>query len=63
MEQFANSIDRFLEFREYKVLQGYGQISMKQAQAKASEEYDIFNKTQPINSDFDKQIKQILDKN
>lgn len=58
MEQFAESIDRFLEFREYKILQGYGGISMKQAQDKAGKEYDIFNKNQPINSDFDKSIKK-----
>ena len=63
MEQFADSIDRFLEFREYKVLQGYGHVSMKQAQDKAGKEYDIFNKNQPILSDFDKAIKEIKDNN
>ncbi|WHS05035.1 virulence RhuM family protein (plasmid) [Ligilactobacillus salivarius] len=61
MEQFAESIDRFLEFREYKILHGYGGISMKQAQDKAGKEYDIFNKNQPINSDFDKSIKKMID--
>ena len=63
MEQFADSIDRFLEFREYKVLQGYGHVSMKQAQDKAGKEYDIFNKNQPILSDFDKAVKRIKDNN
>lgn len=63
MEQFADSIDRFLEFREYKVLQGYGHVSMKQAQDKAGKEYDIFNKNQPILSDFDKAVKGIKDNN
>lgn len=62
MKQFADSIDKFLEFREYRILHGYGQISMKQAQEKASQEYDVFNKTQPITSDFDKQIQQMLAK-
>lgn len=62
MKQFADSIDKFLEFREYRILHGYGQISMKQAQKKASQEYDVFNKTQPITSDFDKQIQQMLAK-
>lgn len=61
MEQFATSIDRFLEFREYRILEGHGSISMKDAQQKASAEYDIFNKTQKITSDFDKQIKNMLD--
>lgn len=61
MEQFATSIDRFLEFREYRILEGHGSISMKDAQQKASDEYDIFNKTQKITSDFDKQIKNMLD--
>ena len=61
MEQFAASIDRFLEFREYKILEGHGSISMKEARQKASDEYNIFNKTQKITSDFDKQIKNMLD--
>jgi hypothetical protein len=63
MSQFANSIDRFLEFRDYKVLQGYGNISMANAKKKASDEYTIFNKTQKITSDFDKQTKKLLGKN
>ena len=63
MSQFANSIDRFLEFRDYKVLHGYGNISMANAKKKASDEYSIFNKTQKITSDFDKQTKKLLDKN
>lgn len=62
MEEFAHSIDKFLEFREYKILEGYGQISMKDAKKKASEEYEAFNKTQKIESDFDKSIKKLIDK-
>lgn len=61
MEEFAHSIDKFLEFREYKILEGYGQISMKDAKKKASEEYEAFNKTQKIESDFDKSIKKFIE--
>ncbi|MFR7350448.1 virulence RhuM family protein [Peptoniphilus sp.] len=61
MEEFALSIDKFLEFREYKILEGYGQVSMKDAKKKASEEYEAFNKTQKIESDFDKSIKKLID--
>lgn len=61
MEQFATSIDRFLEFRDYKVLQGYGHVSMLSAKKKAGDEYQIFNKTQKINSDFDKVTRKMLD--
>lgn len=60
MQEFANSIDRFLEFQEYKVLPNNGSVSITNAKAKASLEYDQFNKTQKINSDFDKQIKRIM---
>ncbi len=63
MEEFAISIDRFLEFREYKILEGYGQVSMKDAKKKASKEYEAFNKTQKIESDFDKRIKKLVDNN
>lgn len=60
MDQFAKSIDRFLEFRDYKVLQGYGHVSMNTAKKKASKEYEIFNKTQKITSDFDKVTEKLL---
>ena len=59
MESFAESVDRFLEFNEYKILEGYGSVSRKQAEEKAFAEYDKFNKTQRIESDFDKAVKQI----
>ncbi len=62
MEAFAQSIDRFLEFREYKILKGHGSVAMKEAKKKAAAEYDAFNKIQKIESDFDKQIKEMLDK-
>ncbi len=63
MEQFAESVNKFLEFNEYKVLEGNGRISAKQAEHKAYEEYDKFNKTQKIESDFDRAIKMLEKKN
>jgi hypothetical protein len=62
MEQFADSVNKFLNFNEYKVLEGKGRISAKQAEQKAIGEYDKFNKTQKIESDFDRAIK-MLEKN
>jgi hypothetical protein len=59
MEQFALSVNKFLEFNEYKVLEGKGSISAKQAEEKAFAEYDVFNKTQKIESDFDKAVKAL----
>ena len=62
MQEFSDSIDRFLSFREYAILPDNGSISMKNAKSKASKEYDEFNKTQKITSDFDKQVKKMIDK-
>ena len=56
MAEFAASVNEFLAFRRYKVLKDNGKISKKQADAKAVAEYDEFNKTQKIVSDFDKLI-------
>ncbi len=61
MEQFAASVDKFLTFNDYKILPDKGKISAAQAKKKAEEEYDIFNKTQRIDSDFDKEIRGLLD--
>ena len=61
MEQFANSVGKFLTFREYKVLSGKGHISRKAALSKAEAEYDVFNKTQRITSDFDREVKKLID--
>lgn len=57
MEQLATSVNKFLSFNDYKILQGKGVISKLQADKKAIKEYDIFNKTQKIISDFDKVVK------
>ena len=62
MQQFAESINAFLEFRQYKILQGKGSVSRLDAERKATSEYDIFNKTQQITSDFDKGIRKLLSK-
>jgi hypothetical protein len=59
MASFADSVNRFLEFNEYRVLKGYGSISRKQAEAKAYAEYEKFNRTQHIESDFDRQVKAL----
>ena len=62
MEQFATSVNKFLTFNDYRILPDKGSISAVEAKAKAEREYDIFNKTQRIDSDFDKQIRGMLDK-
>ncbi len=63
MEQFAASVNKFLEFNEYKILENKGKISAQMAEEKAHKEYDIFNKTQKIESDFDKVIKELKNRN
>jgi len=62
MEEFAASINEFLAFRKYKILTDKGAVSKKLANEKAEEEYELFNKTQKIISDFDKEIKRLLKK-
>ncbi|MFT5667862.1 MAG: hypothetical protein ACI9DK_002062 [Vicingaceae bacterium] len=59
MEGLATSVDKFLNFNEYKILEGKGSMSHKRAIEKANAEYNAFNTTQKIVSDFDKQIKQL----
>ena len=59
MEQLAESVNKFLNFNDYKILDGNGKISKFAANRKAINEYEIFNKTQKIISDFDKQIKKL----
>lgn len=60
MEEFSTSINEFLSFRRYDILKGKGQVSRQMALNKAETEYEAFNKTQKINSDFDKEIKKML---
>ena len=60
MEQFSASVNEFLAFRRYRILPDKGKISAAEAKQKAENEYDIFNKTQRIDSDFDKEIRGML---
>lgn len=63
MQEFAASVNEFLSFRKYDILPdgNKGKISQKQAKNKAEAEYDVFNKTQQIESDFDKAVKKLLE--
>ena len=60
MIEFAESVNNFLTFNKYNVLKGKGRVSKEKADKKALEEYEEFNKTQPIESDFDKVIKRLI---
>ncbi len=60
MSQFSESVNEFLTFRRYQILPDKGRISASQAKVKAESEYDIFNKTQRIDSDFDKEVRGML---
>ena len=63
MQEFAASINAFLEFRRYDILPDKGKISAKKAKEKAEAEYDIFNKTQKITSDFDREVQKMIEGN
>ena len=60
MVEFAASINEFLTFRKYDVLNGKGKVSRREAEKKAFVEYDEFDKTQGITSDFDREVKKLL---
>lgn len=64
MEEFSNSVNEFLAFRRYEVLpdKSKGSVSRQEAWDKAHKEYDIFNKTQVIHSDFDDMVRELLGK-
>jgi len=61
MKTVSESVNKFLEFNEFEVLEGKGSISHMLAKQKASAEYEEFNKIQKIESDFDKEMKKLLD--
>ena len=63
MEQFSESVNEFLAFRKYQILPDKGHVSAQQAKKKAEAEYDIFNRTQRIDSDFDKEIRGMFETN
>jgi len=60
MEEFAESVNKFLTFNEYQILDGKGKMSKATADEKALTEYKEFNKTQPIESDFDRVVKKLI---
>lgn len=62
MEEFSASVNEFLSFRKYEILKDKGKISKLLATAKAEAEYTEFNKTQKITSDFDREVKQLMEK-
>ncbi|MEY8463305.1 virulence RhuM family protein [Streptococcus merionis] len=62
MAQLAESIDRFLTFQEYDILEGHGKVTTQAAKDKAKAEYKLFNKTQKINSDFERTLKRLSEK-
>ena len=61
MEEFAASVNEFLSFRRYEILTDKGKVSRQAALKKAEAEYDAFNKTQKITSDFDKEVRRMLE--
>lgn len=60
MIEFAESVNKFLDFNEYKILQGNGSVSKKAAEEKALGEYQEYNRFQLIESDFDKSVKKLM---
>ena len=62
MESFAESVNKFLAFNEYRILEGHGTVSRQQAELRAHAEYEQFNKQQRIESDFDREVKKLLQK-
>ena len=63
MAEFANSVNEFLAFRKYQILPNKGYISRSVADKKAEAEYEVYNKTQKILSDFDKEVKKLQENN
>lgn len=62
MDAFSESVNKFLAFNEYQVLEGYGNVSRKAAEKKAYTEYEQFNTQQKVESDFDREVKKLLNK-
>jgi len=63
MQEFSTSVNKFLAFRKYKILTDKGSVSHQQAVEKAENEYEEFNKTQKIVSNFDEEMKKIINNN
>lgn len=62
MEEFSASINEFLSFRKYDILPDKGKVSRQTAFTKAEAEYKEFNKTQKLTSDFDREVKRLMEK-
>ncbi|MBD3300268.1 MAG: cell filamentation protein Fic [Candidatus Moranbacteria bacterium] len=64
MESLSESINKFLEFNEYEILEGCGKISHKQMEKKAHGEYAKYLKKEieTMESDFEKEAKKMLKK-
>ena len=60
MDGFADSVNKFLAFNEYRILEGHGTVPRQQAEQKAFVEYEKFNRQQRIESDFDREVKKLL---
>ena len=60
MQEFSDSINAFLSFRRYDILKDKGRVSRADAEKKAFAEYELFNKTQKITSDFDREISKLI---
>ena len=62
MDEFSASVNEFLAFRKYDILKDKGKVSAQEAKTKAEAEYVEFNKTQRLTSDFDREVKKLLEK-
>ncbi len=60
MVSIEESVNKFLAFNEYRILEGFGKVTRQQAEQKAFAEYEKFNKQQRIESDFDREVKKLL---
>ena len=62
MQEFSASVNEFLAFRRYDILPDKGKVSRQRAIEKAEAEYEVFNRTQRITSDFDRSVRRMLAK-
>jgi hypothetical protein len=64
MKDWIEKLNAFLKFSEYEILTNAGSISHEVALVLAHKEYEIFNKDQDKKyiSDFDREVKVLLDK-
>lgn len=60
MANLSESVNKFLNFNDFTVLEWKWNISKIQAEQKAWEEYSVFNIMQKIDSDFEKGLRRKL---